>query len=98
MAVARPMPVAAPRRSPTAAPVPEPRRRGEAMSELQRWTDLALSPLKAAGEALADFPALLTNERRRIAVHRGTHEPGVFGIIRPVFRDIRVGCHQKAES
>jgi predicted YcjX-like family ATPase len=38
------------------------------MSDFQRWTDLALSPLKAAGEALADFPALLTNERRRIAV------------------------------
>ena len=38
------------------------------MSDLQRWTDLALSPLKAAGEALLDLPGALTRERRRIAV------------------------------
>ena len=38
------------------------------MSDLQRWTDLALSPLKAAGEALVDFPTSLTRERRRIAI------------------------------
>ncbi|MCA0304912.1 MAG: YcjX family protein [Proteobacteria bacterium] len=38
------------------------------MTDLQRWTDLALAPLKAAGEALVDFPALLTHERRRVAI------------------------------
>ncbi len=38
------------------------------MSDLSYWTDLALSPLKAAGEALVDFPASLARERRRIAI------------------------------
>ncbi|MCA0303716.1 MAG: YcjX family protein [Proteobacteria bacterium] len=38
------------------------------MTDLQRWTDLALAPLKAAGDALVDFPALLTHERRRVAI------------------------------
>ncbi len=38
------------------------------MSGLQRWTDLALSPLKAAGETLLELPGALTRERRRIAV------------------------------
>ena len=38
------------------------------MSDFQRWTDLALSPLKAAGEALADLPVSLAHDRRRIAI------------------------------
>lgn len=38
------------------------------MSDLQRWSDLALSPLKAAGEALVALPTSLARERRRIAI------------------------------
>lgn len=38
------------------------------MNDLQRWTDLAPAPLKAAGEVLVDLPTSLTRERRRIAI------------------------------
>ena len=38
------------------------------MSDLPRWADLALSPLKAAGDALVDLPGALTGARRRIAI------------------------------